>query len=168
MPLLKKEQIQAMKLMGHEIASHSALHRNLTRLNKEELFFEIRDSKISLENILGQEVVGFAYPYGLYTHSVKSIVEHYYNYARSLYLRSVKTCSSSYNKQSFKYALCSFTPKAFVAYLFHSIIHKGRFPYGNIIVFHKEPLSEIYTLLRTLKLVGAKFCSIKDLVRYLC
>ncbi len=47
---------------GHEIASHGWWHRRVPSLGREELRTELRDSKAILEDVCGQEVVGFRAP----------------------------------------------------------------------------------------------------------
>ena len=49
---------------GHEIASHTVNHLDLTQLSDAELFGEVIDDRHALEKIFGREVKGFAYPYG--------------------------------------------------------------------------------------------------------
>ena len=49
---------------GHEIASHTLHHCDLTQLSDGELFGQVIDDRYALEKIFGQEVTGFAYPYG--------------------------------------------------------------------------------------------------------
>lgn len=50
--------------------SHSATHRNLTRLNQEELLIELNISRESVMNRLGLEPELIAYPYGLHSEPV--------------------------------------------------------------------------------------------------
>jgi polysaccharide deacetylase family protein (PEP-CTERM system associated) len=47
---------------GHEIASHGWWHRRVPSLGREELRAELRDSKAILEDVSGQEVLGFRAP----------------------------------------------------------------------------------------------------------
>ena len=49
---------------GHEIASHTLHHLDLTQLSDGELFQQVIDDRHALEELFGQEVRGFAYPYG--------------------------------------------------------------------------------------------------------
>jgi peptidoglycan/xylan/chitin deacetylase (PgdA/CDA1 family) len=62
--LLTLEQICEMQRYGVEFGSHSATHPLLTRLSDVQLRREVSDSKYRLEDLLGVEVVSFAYPYG--------------------------------------------------------------------------------------------------------
>lgn len=56
------EFLKEIRDRGHEIASHSYTHPNLTELNKDELEKEVRDSKKILEDELKIEVKGFRAP----------------------------------------------------------------------------------------------------------
>ncbi len=47
---------------GHEVASHSVSHRLVHGLSPADLAAELRDSKHMLEDLAGQEVVGFRAP----------------------------------------------------------------------------------------------------------
>jgi polysaccharide deacetylase family protein (PEP-CTERM system associated) len=47
---------------GHEVASHGSSHRMCDRLSDAELRNEVVDSKHLLEDIVGQEVIGFRAP----------------------------------------------------------------------------------------------------------
>ena len=49
---------------GFEIASHTRNHVKLTRCSESERIREIREDKESLCALFGQEVTGFAFPYG--------------------------------------------------------------------------------------------------------
>jgi peptidoglycan/xylan/chitin deacetylase (PgdA/CDA1 family) len=50
--------------MAFKIGSHSLTHPVLTRLSNVELRREVTDSKHRLEDLLGNEVSSFAYPWG--------------------------------------------------------------------------------------------------------
>ncbi|MFA6318729.1 MAG: polysaccharide deacetylase family protein [Elusimicrobiota bacterium] len=47
-----------------EFGSHTVSHRNLAEISLEDVAWEVRESKKRLEDKLGLEMVGFAYPYG--------------------------------------------------------------------------------------------------------
>ena len=49
---------------GHEVASHTLNHPLLPNLNDEEIIREVETDRLNLSNIVGYEVVGFAYPGG--------------------------------------------------------------------------------------------------------
>jgi peptidoglycan/xylan/chitin deacetylase (PgdA/CDA1 family) len=47
-----------------EFGSHTMRHRNLTQIPLEDARWELEESKRRLEDTLGREVLGLAYPYG--------------------------------------------------------------------------------------------------------
>lgn len=50
---------------GHEVASHTLTHPNLTRISDEkEIIRQVEQDRIKLSELVGYEVVGFAYPGG--------------------------------------------------------------------------------------------------------
>ena len=49
---------------GFEIASHTISHVNLARCSEEERLHQIKDDAADLSELFGQEVTGFAFPYG--------------------------------------------------------------------------------------------------------
>lgn len=62
--LLNEEELRAMNATGMEIASHTVSHRRLTTVDDNELIRELADSKSTLEDILGHDIMSFAYPFG--------------------------------------------------------------------------------------------------------
>lgn len=70
---------------GHEIASHTLHHCDLTQLSDGELFREVIDDRHALSELFGQEVTGFAYPYGNTGKRVKFLLNMCgVNYARGV------------------------------------------------------------------------------------
>jgi peptidoglycan/xylan/chitin deacetylase (PgdA/CDA1 family) len=73
--LLSGEQIKEMAESGLvEIGAHSLSHRKLTELPIVEMKKEVGESKKALENLLGEPVLSFAYPYGDLNAEVKQAV----------------------------------------------------------------------------------------------
>ena len=67
-PLMNNEQLKECVGSGHvEIGSHGMNHQHLSQLDDIRSKYEIIESKNVLENLLGTEVVSFAYPYGDYS-----------------------------------------------------------------------------------------------------
>lgn len=63
--MLAWAQIKEMQDSGViEFGSHTMRHRNLATLPLEEVTWEVVESKRRLEDKLGREMIGFAYPYG--------------------------------------------------------------------------------------------------------
>ena len=72
--LLSPPQMLELHRFGNEIGSHTITHPRLPELPAEEIRREMRESKHSLEQILGSEVISFAYPYGSLHASIKPLV----------------------------------------------------------------------------------------------
>ena len=62
--LLSKTQIMELHRMGVSFGSHSLTHRWLPELSDNDIYQEVVESKVLLEDLLGSEVNCFAYPYG--------------------------------------------------------------------------------------------------------
>ena len=84
--LLSTRRLRELRKYNVEIGSHTINHPRLSRLQPEQVLHEVSDSRSALENILGEPVKFFAYPYGDYNPSVREAVE------RAGYLAAV-TCS---------------------------------------------------------------------------
>ena len=81
-PLLTPEQLRELSRSGIEIGSHTITHPRLTSIDAGNVRKELTGSKQRLEDILGTEVLSFAYPYGALDTSVKGMVaEAGYRYA---------------------------------------------------------------------------------------
>ena len=63
-PLLTAEQIRELAARGIEIGSHGLLHQSLPALGETALGEEIQQSRRILQDVSGQEVLGFCYPFG--------------------------------------------------------------------------------------------------------
>jgi peptidoglycan/xylan/chitin deacetylase (PgdA/CDA1 family) len=80
-----EEQVVAIHNAGHEIASHTVTHRDLTKLDAQELVHEITDSKRALSSIIGRQVEHFAVPYGAYNTGVIREIQKEYTTHRNTY-----------------------------------------------------------------------------------
>ena len=69
------EELRDMQNRGIEIGCHTANHRPLTELNREELMHEISDSKIYLEWNGINYIISFSYPNGLYNDESINIIK---------------------------------------------------------------------------------------------
>ena len=72
---LSTEKLKSMAANGHQIASHTFNHPNLTTLSDSQLRHEIAGSKQALESRLGIPIRHFAYPYGAYNDRVIAAVK---------------------------------------------------------------------------------------------
>lgn len=59
---------------GFTVANHSANHLHMTRVHPEVARFEIFEGKDRLEQLVGYEVKGFAYPFGEFNDTVAALV----------------------------------------------------------------------------------------------
>ncbi len=83
----------AFKNQGHEIASHTVNHPDLTTMNASQIDAELLNSKNWLENLYGP-VYDFAYPYGAYNSTVTNEVSKYYISGREGYGNDTNTLSN--------------------------------------------------------------------------
>jgi peptidoglycan/xylan/chitin deacetylase (PgdA/CDA1 family)/GT2 family glycosyltransferase len=72
--MLSLQQLRELPRHGLTIGSHSLTHQWLPDLSDDELCREVADSKVRLENVLGEEVTCFAYPYGGVDERVRAAV----------------------------------------------------------------------------------------------
>lgn len=70
LPLLSADQLREMADHGMSIGSHTCSHCRLPEVDTVKLNQELLNSKQALQDLLGQEVTEFAYPYGLYNDSI--------------------------------------------------------------------------------------------------
>jgi peptidoglycan/xylan/chitin deacetylase (PgdA/CDA1 family) len=68
-------EIKEARAVGIWIGSHSKTHRHMARLNGAEAKAEIVDSKARLEDVLGEPVNIFTFPYGSSTPEVQAAVQ---------------------------------------------------------------------------------------------
>jgi peptidoglycan/xylan/chitin deacetylase (PgdA/CDA1 family) len=73
-PILSWRALRDVASAGIEVASHSHTHPQLDRMAPPEVRDEVRRSRCILEDNLGVPVEGFAYPFGYWNGSVRSIV----------------------------------------------------------------------------------------------
>jgi peptidoglycan/xylan/chitin deacetylase (PgdA/CDA1 family) len=74
MGLLAADCIRELSRRGIEIAPHGANHVELLGLDSEALKYEVEGSRRRLGDILDEDVVSFAYPYGAFDSAVVDAV----------------------------------------------------------------------------------------------
>lgn len=67
-------QVQEMVAAGWEIGSHSMSHSNLTTLESDQQFYELKKSRAILEEKIGAPVHSFAYPFGYYNDGLMNMM----------------------------------------------------------------------------------------------
>lgn len=73
--MMNRGQIKEMQEYGIEFGGHTKTHVKLSRVEPEEARVEIIESTEILEELLGEKMLSFAYPYGDLNDRVKQIVE---------------------------------------------------------------------------------------------
>lgn len=82
--LLNVEQLRGIS-ENFEVGGHGITHRYLTEMTAERAEEEISGSKKQLEEIIDQEIHGFAYPAGKFNDKILNIVREVgYSYARTV------------------------------------------------------------------------------------
>jgi peptidoglycan/xylan/chitin deacetylase (PgdA/CDA1 family) len=96
LPLLSWSEIKEMQKYGIEFGAHTMTHPDLTRLAEWRVDYEMRQSKCTIQDHLGEEVVVFAYPYGKYNRSVKETARKHFRGACSTQLGRIDGRSDVY------------------------------------------------------------------------
>ncbi|MCB0282403.1 MAG: polysaccharide deacetylase family protein [Calditrichaeota bacterium] len=81
---MNESQLIEISKSGFEIGSHSLTHRSLTFLDEKSLISEIKTSKEVLQDITGENIISFSYPFGLLNNRVIKYVQEHYAYAVQL------------------------------------------------------------------------------------
>ncbi|WP_294093537.1 polysaccharide deacetylase family protein [uncultured Cetobacterium sp.] len=74
-PLMNAEELLEMQKYGIEFGGHTSTHPKLAELSLENVKKEIILSKNNIENLVGKELLSFAYPYGSLNEDVKKIAQ---------------------------------------------------------------------------------------------
>ena len=81
--MLSWPEIREMHRYGISFGAHTMSHLDLTRLSEGQIEAEVRQSKTTLEQGLGAEVLTFAYPFGHYDRRSREIVRRHFRCACS-------------------------------------------------------------------------------------
>ncbi|MFJ6623232.1 polysaccharide deacetylase family protein [Kitasatospora sp. NPDC091335] len=80
-PLMTARQVREAAAAGAEIGSHGLTHRRLAGLDAPDLTAQVTDSRHVLEDLTGEAVEGFCYPYGsLDAAAVEAVAQAGYGY----------------------------------------------------------------------------------------
>ncbi len=74
-PLMDAAGIRQLRKEGCDFGSHAVTHPRLTQLSPEAMRAEVFDSKAALEDLLGEAVPDFCYPYGDYNERTRDLVQ---------------------------------------------------------------------------------------------
>jgi len=72
---LSGQQVYEMSRNGFEIAGRSMTHPDLTKLTPEEIYNELYDCNVKIEEVTDEKVNAFAYPFGFYNEAVVEAVK---------------------------------------------------------------------------------------------
>jgi len=72
---LSWNQVRMLNDAGMEIGSHSLSHPYLTTVSDQQLFTELKQSKVQIEQNIGKEIKSFAYPFGDYSHRTNALAK---------------------------------------------------------------------------------------------
>jgi peptidoglycan/xylan/chitin deacetylase (PgdA/CDA1 family) len=81
--MLSWSEIREMHAAGIDIGAHTLTHPDLTRLPRERVETELRDSKRGIEDALGAPVQCFAYPHGRFDAQSHELARRYFTCACS-------------------------------------------------------------------------------------
>lgn len=62
--LMSVAEMRQWSAAGQEVGSHALEHVHLPQLSDDQAMHQIRDSRLALEDLIGQPVSAFCYPYG--------------------------------------------------------------------------------------------------------
>ncbi|HWD39236.1 MAG TPA: polysaccharide deacetylase family protein [Fimbriimonas sp.] len=74
-PLMTADQIRMSRADGMEIGAHTMDHVKLARREPAVAWKQIADSKEVIEEVLGESITSFCYPYGSCNEEVRDLVE---------------------------------------------------------------------------------------------
>lgn len=77
-PLMTAEEIRLWADDNIEIGSHSVSHPDLRACSDETVLLELKNSRDSLEQLIGRPVTSFAYPYGYWNERVAKVANAIY------------------------------------------------------------------------------------------
>jgi peptidoglycan/xylan/chitin deacetylase (PgdA/CDA1 family) len=75
-------EIVKLERAGHEIASHSLQHCDLSSLNDDEISYDIEEQK-KLFSQMSIKASGFSYPYGNYNSQTQDLLAREFSYIRT-------------------------------------------------------------------------------------
>ncbi|MEM0314027.1 MAG: polysaccharide deacetylase family protein [Candidatus Bathyarchaeia archaeon] len=170
-PLLTTKQDLVIEIakLGHEIGSHTCTHKDLRKCNRGTLIYELKNSKMFLEDLLGKEVLGFAYPWGFYTPKVLEEVSKYYTYARTTELMNLNVVSLLNSPPRSRYELGAIPGLAIKSSGLPKLLKDSmRVRHKHIILYtHVVQPVKLITFINLMKSLNAKFVTVYELFAHL-
>jgi peptidoglycan/xylan/chitin deacetylase (PgdA/CDA1 family) len=90
------KQIERLRDAGFEIGAHSLTHPDLPRIEKSRMEAEIVGSRLGIESKLGVKVTSFAYPFGRWNATARSIASRHFECACTARLAIATTDSDPF------------------------------------------------------------------------
>lgn len=138
LPLMTDDQLLEIRSMGFEVGAHSMTHPTLSNLSVEEQIEEIVGSKRSLENLLGENLLSFAYPYGRLDFSSYEITQKAgFKFACGVFtgppkfgddIFNIRRLSVGYKTGAFGYLLKLLTPYEYAEWINYKIRYEKSDP----------------------------------------
>ena len=73
--IISKSMLIELHKLGVEIGAHTMDHVKLTQINKSNAISQVKESKDTLEQILGKKISSFAYPHGDFNQGTIEIIK---------------------------------------------------------------------------------------------
>ena len=168
-PLLatQPELIANIAELGHEIGSHTCTHKNLRKLQLGDLIFELKLSKKVLEDITGMEVLGLAYPWGLYNPKVLEIAPRYYDYCRTteFNLNNVELINSPPRSRYEIGAVAGFSMRDGFKKM---LVNVMKVKHWHLVLYtHVVQPFKLITFVNIMKSLNVRFVTVSELVAHL-
>lgn len=108
---LSREQVLSLQQAGHEIGGHGQDHVDLTTLDDDSLYQELKLSKDALRQTGVAGPMPFASPYGAYSKKTRSEIQKYYNSHRNTEgdLSTIETVDMNVGPKLDRYNIVGFT-----------------------------------------------------------
>jgi peptidoglycan/xylan/chitin deacetylase (PgdA/CDA1 family) len=105
--LMNQTQIREMASYGIEMGGHTCDHLDLSKCDADQQQIQIAHCKKNIEELIGKQVVSFAYPFGGINDDVKQTTQN----AGYLYAVSTNTGPKVFGKDNFQVRRIEVTPK---------------------------------------------------------
>lgn len=139
--LMTDEQVLTARSEGFEIGAHSMTHPTLPNLSIGELVEEIQGSKESIEKLLGERVLSFAYPFGRLDPRVYQIVrESGFKFACAVFtgppdfgkdFTEIRRLAINYKTNTLQFLMRLLTPYEYVEWIYGRVKNKSNNENGN-------------------------------------
>jgi len=147
-----KELVKELIDMGHEVGSHTHTHNDLTRISINEIEEEFRLSKKIISELIGDDDIGIAYPYGSFNDEVIKAASKYFIYGRTM------GNFNRWNEVANRYALGGMGARHLIKLPIKAL--KG--VRLVTVVFHDEPTWLVKSVIEYLRTFNARFVTLRE------